>query len=162
MIPVEPVSLSVSGLALATLFSSCLECFDYFQAAKPFANDLDLLLTKLDCQRERLLTWGDLVGIFKSEEEGRHPYLEEKGELIHRCIQSIELLLSNAEKLQKEYGVQSTSIPPLAESSLGHLSSSRMNRFRLSYLRIGSTPAKPEKSQCFVKNEMGHPPQGQV
>lgn len=153
MIPVEPISLSVSGLALATLFSSCLECFDYFQAAKSFANDLDLLLTKLDCQRERLLTWGDIVGIFKSNEEGRHPYLEPKGELIHRCIRSIELLLSNAEKLQTEYGVQSTSIPPLAESSLGYLSSSRMNRFRLSYLRIGSTPANQSKASILSKTK---------
>lgn len=85
MIPVEPVSLTIGVIALATLFSTCLECFDYFRVAKLLTQDLELLLVKLDCQRERLLTWGDLVGICKTAEEGRSPDLDSsKSELVNR------------------------------------------------------------------------------
>ena len=154
MVPVEPISLSISAVALATLFSSCLECFDYFQSAKSFANDLDLLLAKLDCQKERLLTWGDLVGISKSTEEGRHPDLDSsKGELIHRCLQSIELLLSDADKLRKEYGVQSTTTPLSAETPPEYLSSNRMDRFRKSLLRISLFPATRSRGTILSKTK---------
>lgn len=154
MIPVEPISLSISAVALATLFSSCLECFDYFQSAKSFANDLDLLLAKLDCQKERLLTWGDLVGISKSIEEGRHPDLDSsKGGLIHRCLHSIESLFSSTDKLRKEYGVESTTVPFSAENSPDYLSSNRMDRFRKSYLRIRSSPTNQSKGNILSKTK---------
>ncbi len=154
MIPVEPISLSISAVALATLFSSCLECFDYFQSAKSFANDLDLLLAKLDCQKERLLTWGDLVGISKSTEEGRHPDLDSSnGEVVHRCLQSIESLFSDADKLRKEYGVQSTTTSLSAGNSPQYLSSNRMDRFRKSLLRMSSSPAKRSKVTILSKTK---------
>lgn len=109
IIPVEPISSSIGTVALATLLSSCLECFDDFQTAELFTNDLDLLLAKLDCQKERLVTWGELVGISESTEEGRHPDLDSsKGELMQRCLQSIELLFADADKLRKEYEMQTT------------------------------------------------------
>ena len=89
MVPVEPIGLSISAVALATLFSSCLECFGYFQSAKSFTNDFDLLLAKLDCQKERLLTWGDLVGISKSTEEGRQIWtLQKANSSSNRCFRT--------------------------------------------------------------------------
>src|ERR1700722_5888184 len=106
MVPVEPISLSIWAVALASLFSTCLECFNYFEAAKTVAWDLDLLLVKLDCEREKLLTWGDIVGIFKSSAEGRNPALDSKNDIIQRCLNSLESLVSNSDDLQRKYGVQ--------------------------------------------------------
>ena len=91
----EPISLSISAIALATLFHTCLECFEYFQNAKSLPNDLELLLLKLDCQKERLLTWGEIVGISKTTTEGRDPELDSpKSELVKRCLNSITSLFS--------------------------------------------------------------------
>lgn len=52
MVPVEPISLSVG---IATLFTACIECFEYFKAAKGFEQHFEVLLVKLEWQQERLL-----------------------------------------------------------------------------------------------------------
>jgi len=143
MVPVEPISLSIGAIALASLFSTCLECFDYFKAAQSFSGDLEILVNKLDCQKERLLTWGELVGISKTAEEGRNAELDTpKGDLVKRCLDSITSLCSDAEKLQKNYGVQHmTGHSPAADRN-NRLSSNRMALFRKSFQRISQTDAR--------------------
>lgn len=150
MIPVEPISLSFGAIALAALFSTCLECFDYFKAAQSFAEDFELLIVKLDCQKERLLTWGDLVGISKTVEEGRNSYLDTaKGELVKRCLESLESLCSNAEKLQREFGVQATISSHSQGDSSGQLSLNRANGFRKS-LQQFFPPRRSQKPHNIV------------
>lgn len=141
--PVEPVSLSVGAAALASLFSTCLDCFDYFKAAQSFGGDLEILVNKLDCQKERLLTWGELVGISKTAEEGRNAELDTpKGDLVKGCLTSITSLCSDAEKLQKDYGVQHVTGHSSAVDQNNRLSSNRMALFRKSFQRISQTDAR--------------------
>jgi len=137
MVPVEPISLSIGAVALATLFSTCLECFEYFQAAKNLAPDFKYLLLNLDCQKELLITWGDLAGINKTPDEGRNPALDtSKAELISKCLESIKLLCKDAEKLQNEYGVQRMDLNTATEPVVDCISSSRANIFQKSFQRI--------------------------
>lgn len=63
MIPVEPISLSIGAIALASLFSTCIQCFDYIDSAKSYGRDFELLTTKLEIQKTRLLMWGQSVGV---------------------------------------------------------------------------------------------------
>jgi hypothetical protein len=142
MVPVEPISLSIGAVALASLFSTCLECFNYFEAAKTVAWDLDLLLVKLDCEREKLLTWGDIVGIFKSTAEGRNPALDSKNDLIQRCLNSLESLVSNSDNLQRKYGVRRSPSQSSTQDRNDALGSNRMERLRKTFqhLKIQSLP----------------------
>jgi hypothetical protein len=75
--PVEPVSLTICAVALASLFSTCIECFDYFKAGQTLEEDFELLLVKLDVEKTRLLIWGNAVGVLKPEVEGRVPELND-------------------------------------------------------------------------------------
>ena len=59
----EAVWLGVGAVALAGLFSTCLECFDYVDTAKNFERDSEILVGKLLIQRTRLRRWGELLGL---------------------------------------------------------------------------------------------------
>lgn len=147
---IEPVSLTVGVVALASLFSTCLECFGYFEAAKLLHTDFEILLVKLDCQKERLLTWGDLVGIGKPADEGRHPDLDQKQDLVQRCLKSLESLFSNTEKLQKDYGVH-PSDSNVPENRIDRLGSDRMQRFRTVFRRLILSAPSSSTNQTIIK-----------
>jgi hypothetical protein len=87
VVPVEPVSLIIGVVALASLFSTCIECFDYFKAGQVLEEDFELLLVKLNVEKTRLLIWGNAVCVLKPEGEGRVADLSnsQKTELIGRC-----------------------------------------------------------------------------
>ena len=74
MVSFEPISLTIG---IASLFSSCVECFEYFKASQSLANDLKILLVKLDIEKTRLLIWGNAVGILRVEDSERAPDLRD-------------------------------------------------------------------------------------
>ena len=150
----EVAGLSLATVALASLFSTCLECFEYFQTAKSLQGDFEILLLRLDCQKERLLTWGEIVGISKSETEGRNSDLKStKHELIERSLSSIATLLSDTEKLQKEYGVESVDSSESAEYHLERITSNRMHWFRKSYQRFATHPNAQKQSNILLRTK---------
>ncbi|KAF2769661.1 hypothetical protein EJ03DRAFT_271821 [Teratosphaeria nubilosa] len=51
------------ALALAHLFSNCVEAFGLVRASKQWERGEQLLLVRLGLQQARLLIWGDIVGI---------------------------------------------------------------------------------------------------
>lgn len=151
MVPVEPISLSIGAVALASLFSTCLECFNYFKAAQSFSSDLKILINKLDCQKERLLTWGELVGISKTTEEGRNAELDTpKGDLIKRCLNSITSLCSDAKTLQKKYGVQHITGHSFPVDRNNRLSANHIALFRKAFQRISQTDTRRQPSVLAV------------
>jgi hypothetical protein len=140
VVPVEPISLTIGGVALASLFSTCIECFDYFKAGQALEEDFQLLLVKLDVEKTRLLIWGNAVGVLKPEDEGRVLELNDsqKVDLIERCLESIKFLLSDAEKLQSLYGLRSIADAVKGSRNLSILSTNSMSVFRTSYLRFSA------------------------
>ena len=106
MVPEEPISLSIS---IATLFTACIECFEYFKAAKGFEQHFEVLLIKLECQQERLLVWGDLAGICNEKQHSVGPISEsghKRQDLTKRCLDSIHRLLKDTETLRTKYGLR--------------------------------------------------------
>lgn len=139
MIPVEPISLSISAIALASLFSECIQCFEYFQAGQSLEDDFQILLTKLDFEKERLLIWGSAVGILKAQHEGRIPLLEEpsRANVIESGLECISRLLTRASELQDQYGVVSTTATDVrAIEDKDRLTSNSMSTFKASYKRF--------------------------
>ena len=140
VVAVEPISLTIGAVALASLFSTCIECFDYFKAGQALEEDFQLLLVKLDVEKTRLLIWGNAVGVLKPKDEGRVLELNDsqKVELIERCLESIKLLLSDTDKLQSLYGLRSIADAVKGSRSLSILSTNSMSVFRTSYLRFSA------------------------
>jgi Prion-inhibition and propagation len=148
----DPISLTMGAVALAGLFSTCVECFDYFIAAKSFREDLEILLVKLDLEKTRLLIWGNSVGVLRTrdEPEGRVAELDDvpKVQLITRCLNGVKSLLSDADKLQGRYGLQKATGKQAKNSGL--VSSNSMNVFKASYSRFWVRFAKDENKASVL------------
>ena len=136
MVPVEPISLTIG---IASLFSTCIECFEYFKAAQSLGDDLKILLVKLDIEKTRLLIWGNAVGILRVDDSERAPDLRDpaKVAVITKCLELIKALFSDTEKLEKEYGVKvATRDEENPDSGVDPLSRNSMNVFKTSYKRF--------------------------
>jgi Prion-inhibition and propagation len=139
MVAVEPVSLTIGAIALASLFSTCIEFFEYFKAGKALEDDVDILLVKLDLEKTRLLIWGNAVGVMKTEKENRAAGLEDPVRVtsLTKCLEKIKTLLSNTEKLENTYGLRKSSDAELRlGNDTGIVSSNSMNIFKPSYRRF--------------------------
>ncbi|MCJ1354936.1 MAG: hypothetical protein MMC33_004926 [Icmadophila ericetorum] len=138
VVPVEPVSLTIGVVALASLFSTCIECFDYFRAVQALEEDFELLLVKVDVEKTRLLIWGNAVSVLKPEGEGRVPELNnsQKTVLIGRCLERIKSLLSHTDKFQNLYGLQSSADAEKDSRNHHILSINSMSVFWTSYRRF--------------------------
>jgi Prion-inhibition and propagation len=135
----DPTSFAFGALALASLFSTCVECFEYFGAARSFTKDYDVLLVKLDVQKERLLTWGDLAGVLRTQKEERLHELNKKEALVQRCLDSMQSLFLDASKLESLYGLKTEAGGTPMETPKT-LSSYRADLFNRSYARINGQP----------------------
>lgn len=152
MVPVEPISLSIG---VAALFTTCIECFEYFKAARGFEQHFELLLVKLEYQQERLLVWGDLAGICNGEQRSVGPISEsdhKRQELTKRCLDSIEHLLKDTETLKSKYGLRAyTSTNDTAPQS--GISSNALKRFRLRLGRHSQGSSVLDKTRWAIHHE---------
>lgn len=105
MVPVEPISL---GIGIAALFTACIQCFEYFKAATTLREDFEILLLKLELEQERLLIWGENLGIGGQDwsEEQMFKGDSKRQNLSRRCLNTIKTLLQDAETLKITYGLQ--------------------------------------------------------
>ena len=152
MVPVEPVSLSI---AIATLFTACIECFEYFKAAKGFEQNFEVLLVKLEYQQERLLVWGDLAGICNEKRHDVKPISEsehKRQDLTERCLDSIHRLLKDTENLKTKYGLRAYT-PAIDTAPHSGISSNALKRFRLRLGRQSQVPSVIEKTRWAIHDE---------
>jgi hypothetical protein len=132
----EAIGLTIG---IASLFSTCIECFDLFQAAKDYDEYVEILLVKLDLEKTRLLIWGNGVGIMKSPTDGRAPELDDdsKAPTVQKCLERIKSLLSTFDTFQAKYGLRQSN-PAIVQTTAadGVVSSSSMAMFRLTDRRF--------------------------
>lgn len=148
----EAVGLAASAVTLATLFSSCVECFAYFKAAQNCAADVETLLVQLDCEKARLLVWGNNVGILQFDPQSRSLILDDSSQasLIRRCIEQIIKLLTDAQHLQSDYGTQ-TANDAEAQHSLTLVSSNSMSIFQAAKRRFFVRLRSPNSIPSWTK-----------
>ncbi|KAL8643425.1 MAG: hypothetical protein Q9226_008385 [Calogaya cf. arnoldii] len=128
-------------IGIAALFTTCIQCFEYFKAATTLRKDFEILLLKLEIEQERFLVWGEDTGIGHSDHDELSLFDgdSKRQDLVLRCLYAIRGLLGNADELKSKYGVQPTS--PVARSTDHHsLSSNALKRLRL---RFGRSQDKP-------------------
>ncbi|KAB8343124.1 hypothetical protein FH972_022717 [Carpinus fangiana] len=64
----EVAGLVIGGIALASLFTTSVECFETVQVGRNFGKDSHQLQLQLDLIQLRLTRWGESVNVF-----GKHP-----------------------------------------------------------------------------------------
>jgi hypothetical protein len=110
MVLVEPISLTISAVALASLFSLCVECFDLIEVGRNLGADYDLLIIKLSIEKRRLMIWGEAVGILRPDMD-RDLLLDEPEtrQLVERILEGIQKLFHEADALKSKYGLDKVS-----------------------------------------------------
>lgn len=140
-------------LGLVSMFSVCLEYFQYFKSVQSFSSDLELLILKLDIEHERMRAWGDANGILKTAGKRRNPGLDlpPTNDLIIRTLSSILSLFRDSKKLQELYGLQQMggSYPEATNTKLLGTSGSRSSR--KPYLRISRATGSRNKTSVLLK-----------
>ena len=106
--PVEPISLSIGVVALASLFSTCVECFDLLDAGRGFGRDYELFIIQLQLEKTRLLDWGQSVGLLQTEGVQRPVDLDSPicRPVVEQALNGIRLLWTDSDQLTSRYGLQ--------------------------------------------------------
>ncbi len=110
MVPVEPISLAIGAVSLASLFSLCVQCFELIQVGKNLAPDFELLIVKLSIEKRRLMIWGEALGVLRPDEK-RDSLLDEPDtrQLVERILGNIQRLFTEAAALKADYGLDTVS-----------------------------------------------------
>lgn len=101
----EIAGLALGAIALASLFQTCVEMFDYLETAKNCIEDQRLASLKVGLLRERLRTWGDDLNILIPGEEDW--VLREcwplKSEAVIKSLLKLKSSLSDSDILIQRY-----------------------------------------------------------
>jgi hypothetical protein len=145
----EVAGLSLAAAGLATLFSTCIDCFELIRTAKAQGRDYEILLTKLDVEKTRLLQWADGVGLLGLDERSRNPLLNDENTvlIIERVLQSIAALWNDSDQLRSRYGLSEGGGPNPDHTSINQivLSGPRFSGFRISLANFWNRAALRQK-----------------
>ena len=101
----EVAGLALSGVALVSLFSSCIEFLDYLDQSKNCARDVQVTLTKLGLLKQRLHAWGESISIQSLEDDiGSQYRAAEEHSLIAQSLVGIRNILTATSTLYDKYG----------------------------------------------------------
>ena len=130
----EVVGFSLSVVALASLFSTCVECWEYVESARSHGRDYELLATQLEVEKTRFLIWGDVVGVLKSSESERDEVLNHPrvAPVVERILNHIISIFSDSEGLTSKYGLMQEQVDR-DESKSATLSANQLSRYKVSY-----------------------------
>lgn len=107
----EFAGLTIGSVALASLFSTCIECFDYVDLARHYERDFEVLAAKLQIEKIRLWLWGSMVGLSTSQENVTQtlilPQLEP---FVRENLNIIFRIFLDSEDLSNRYGLTSTGV----------------------------------------------------
>lgn len=133
----EAVGLATGLLSLATLFSTCIDCFDFYKTCEDCGRDLRTSLVQLDLEKTRLLVWAENVGLVQIPVAKRHAELEKLEPSIRNALQEIKTLLAEANKVQERFGLEQRPEVTVSEGQSTDLVSRKpMATFRTNYKRF--------------------------
>lgn len=101
----EPAGLAIGGIALASLFSTCLDLAEYFELSRSFAYDYQLACLKLTVLKSRLDFWGTRLNVRDAghEKEELRLHWPEEQEVIRCSLLGIKEIFGDAEVLADKY-----------------------------------------------------------
>ena len=101
----EAVGLALGAVALASLFTTCVELFDLFETGQNHGNDFHLACIKLELLRVRLVSWGGLLHITEpgGEDLDLRAQWPWKSEVVFGCLWEIQRILGDSDVLANKY-----------------------------------------------------------
>ena len=138
------------GVGVVALFAQCVSYFELFQTADAFESKFKILLSKVDIQQERLLVWGELVGLSDSG-TGNLKFIEGQESRVSRILESVRRILEDTDALRTKYGVNEA---PLAEEQRNQISltSGALKRFRLRFTKLQHEPGVFKKTRWAISD----------
>lgn len=134
----EPIGFTAGIVALAGLFSTCVECWEYFESAQSLERDYALLATKLQVEKTRLLMWGNAVGVVTTDRRDINLDLPHVPPLVEKILNCMIVIFTDSEALVSKYGLQQTktaehdSHAPGLIAQRTTLSSNQLSKFKMS------------------------------
>jgi hypothetical protein len=98
----EAVGLTMGSVALASLFTTCIDCFEYVQLGRQFGTNYQRSLLKLDIVKLRLSRWADAV----NESQQRYNVAigsANEAQKVQEILGEIIELFANTEKVSAKY-----------------------------------------------------------
>lgn len=115
----EPAGVALGGLALVSLFSSCVECLDLIEQGRNYTRDVQIATTKLRLLRQRLQSWSEATRFHDMNRgdvwQDKQPEQTDNG-LITASLLGINGLLSDTSKLCDKYNLVAGSKPSSREA----------------------------------------------
>ena len=101
--------LALSAVSVATLFTTCIDCYSLVVAAREFGKDYELLCTELSLQKLRFFLWGESVGLASRIPDAQlrpNPGLDDPviQPTVIRTLEAIRNLLSETQEFDIRYG----------------------------------------------------------
>jgi hypothetical protein len=119
----EPVSLSVSVVALVSLFDTALDCFKRVKVAKSFGSDYQTYVLRLQNLRLRFSRWGEAVGLGKQLTGVDQPTTcalsESEVKQAEAVVGHIIRLFSDTERLAAKYAGKQSDLVVMDEDADG-------------------------------------------
>lgn len=131
----EAAGLAIGAIALVSLFKDCIDLFSMISAAQELNEYATTLNIKLDVEKMIFLQWSDRVGLLNPELFDANFKDMKARETILRVLSSIKKLLSDAQVLQDQYGLQRFDLAIDSESGItptelfNGVSETRLSRF---------------------------------
>ena len=147
----EVTGLAVGVVALASLFTTCVECWDYIDAARTHGRDFELLATKLEVEKTRFLIWGDTIGLLKPDNNERDRNLESPlvKEAIERCLTCIRSIFTDSKALSSRYGLLEKDLTDVKTDGAS-LSSNQLLKFKASYKQFQARVKGVQQKTSFL------------
>ena len=124
------------GVALADVFSNCLDLLSYSSVSNEFGLDNRILSTKLDVERTLLLHWAERIGLLKDTSDKQLGNDSIKL-LLKQMLSGIQTLLSDEQNLQHRYGLKQINrgeapmVEPIFSKSRIETATAHFNRLQL-------------------------------
>ncbi|RMZ74865.1 hypothetical protein DV737_g5651, partial [Chaetothyriales sp. CBS 132003] len=98
----EAAGLVIGAVSIASLFTTCVDCFEYVQLGRNFGKNYQRSLLRLDVVKLRLSRWADAVN---KSQTGSEPPRYSTGEAlkVQEILGEIIELFANAEKISARY-----------------------------------------------------------
>ncbi|KAL8929516.1 MAG: hypothetical protein Q9208_001185 [Pyrenodesmia sp. 3 TL-2023] len=136
--PIEPISLSIGAVALVSVFTTCVECLEYIDAAKSCGRDLELLAMKFAIEKTRFLIWGDSVGLSSVDDRTRSTKLDSPlcRPIVEQTLNCIRLLFTDTHELTERYGLKPSDSREAASAGKPSSGFKGSSQLRVSYDRF--------------------------
>ncbi|KAM6534585.1 hypothetical protein FALCPG4_004213 [Fusarium falciforme] len=104
----EVFGIVTGAIGLAGLFQQCIECFEYMQLGRHFAQDFGRYQLKLDIAERRLHRWGEAVNINESPRFNAPDEDDTLVQEVQAILKEIALLFQTIQKSSKRYTIKAS------------------------------------------------------